>query len=425
MFIRKKKSPLTQKVAIQIVEGIRTGSKVRPKIVQHVGSAQHPDDIEKLVILAKEIKSRLELELIPPSPLFGPEKFTQEKNNTDFKDVGLQQLREKNRFNKGITDVFGKLYDDLNFGSVFKGRHAELNNRILKGCVLGRLANPSSKLQTTKLLEKKFSVRLHVDKVYRMMDQLDSKKVKNLVRRSTLGFLREQVSILFFDVTTLYFESFTEDDLRAFGFSKDCKFKETQVVFALITTVAGLPITYEVFPGNTHEMKTLLPVIRELKKEFDVRSIRFAADRGMFSIENIEALEQEGLSYMIGAKLKVVSRETRREILSIHEQQSEGEDSYLEKEIKYQGRRVVICYNPIMAAKDRKDRQRLLSRLDKMTDSNGQVAIKDLVRNSGTKRYLRFDAKKKMASLDPVKIASAAGVGWHIWLHHQFASTRS
>ena len=91
-------------------------------------------------------------------------------------------------------------------------------------------------------------------------------------------------------------------------------FKETQVVFALITTVAGLPITYEVFPGNTHEMKTLLPVIRELKEEFDVRSIRFAADRGMFSIENIEALEQEGLSYMIGAKLKVVSRE----ILSIH-----------------------------------------------------------------------------------------------------------
>ena len=410
MFIRKKKSSLTSKVAIQIVESERVGRRVRQKIIQHVGSSEHPEDLKRLVSVAEEIMIRLKQERIPPSPLFGPEKFIQSrnKNNEDFADVGLKQLREKNRFNRGIADVFGKLYDDLNFDSVFKGRHAELNNRILKSCVLGRLANPSSKLRTAKLLEKKFSVRLHVDKIYRMMDQLDSKKVKYLVRRATMGILREQVSILFFDVTTLYFESFTEDDLRSFGFSKDCKFKETQVVLALITTTNGLPITYEVFPGNTHEIKTLLPVIRELKKEFDIKSVEFAADRGMFGSENIETLEKEGLSYVVGAKLKSMSRATKQEILSIHKQQTEGEDGYLEKNIRYRGRRVVICYNPIMAVKDRKDRKRLLGRLDKITDSNGEVAAKALVRNSGTKKYLRFDKEKKVAKVDLNKVVSAA-----------------
>ena len=435
MFIRKKKSSLTSKVAIQIVESERVGRRVRQKIIQHVGSSEHPEDLKRLVSVAEEIMIRLKQERIPPSPLFGPEKFIQyrNKNNEDFADVGLKQLREKHRFNRGIADVFGKLYDDLNFDSVFKGRHAELNNRILKSCVLGRLANPSSKLRTAKLLEKKFSVRLHVDKIYRMMDQLDSKKVKYLVRRATLGILREQVSILFFDVTTLYFESFTEDDLRSFGFSKDCKFKETQVVLALITTTDGLPITYEVFPGNTHEIKTLLPVLRELKKEFDIKSVElsfaelitpftipqnkfcgsltsfeFAADRGMFGNENMEALEKEGLSYVVGAKLKGMSRATKQEILSIHKQQTEGEDGYLEKDIRYRGRRVVICYNPIMAVKDRKDRKRLLGRLDKITDSKGEVAAKALVRNSGTKKYLRFDKEKKMATVDINKVSFAA-----------------
>ena len=122
---------------------------------------------------------------------------------------------------------------------------------------------------------------MHVDKIYRMMDELDSDSVKRTIRNSTLSILRNKVNILFYDVTTLYFESFTPDELRSFGFSKDCKFKETQVVIALITTTDGLPITYEAFPGNTHEVKTLLPVIKKLQREFDVASVDFAAERGM------------------------------------------------------------------------------------------------------------------------------------------------
>ena len=109
---------------------------------------------------------------------------------------------------------------------------------------------------------------LHRDKIYRMMDHLDSEKVKALVCKATTGLLQEKVRVMFYDTTTLYFESFADDDFRKSGFSKDGKSKENQVVLALITTIRfahggafgrflapdGLPISYEVFPGNTHEV---------------------------------------------------------------------------------------------------------------------------------------------------------------------------
>ena len=157
-------------------------------------------------------------------PLFGPEQFTQPAidrgKNEDFEDVGIKTVRETGRYNRGITDVFGKFYDDFGFHNLFTGRHAERHRRILKSCVLARLANPSSKLETTRQLEKKFSVRLHVDSIYRMMDQLDSDRVKSAVRKATMGLLREKVSVMLFDVTTLHFESVLADELRSFGFSK-------------------------------------------------------------------------------------------------------------------------------------------------------------------------------------------------------------
>ena len=179
-------------------------------------------------------------------------------------------------------------------------------------------------------------------------------------------------------------------------------------MFALITTAEGLPITYKVFPGNTHEVKTLLPSLEELRKEFDVATVEFAADRGMFCEENLKLLEQSEISYVVGAKLRGMDKATKASILAIHAQQRDGEDSYQEKELEYHGRRLVISYNPVMAAKDRKDRQRLLGRLDKITDADGKVAAKNLIKNSGSKKYLRFDAEKKLARVDAERIAMDA-----------------
>ena len=403
MYLRKKKSNLTKKTAVQIVTGGRVDGKVRQSIVQHVGSSANPDEIAQLWHVAKQIKGRLEKEQSGDKPRFA-QAIVGRGHDEDFEDVSIKMLREVGRYHAGIVDVFGKLYDDLGFDSLFRGRHAARHRLILKACVLARLANPSSKLKTTRQLERKFNTRLHVDSIYRMMDQLNSERVKSAVCAATVGLLRGKVNVMLFDVTTLHFESVLEDELRSFGFSKDCKFKETQIVLALITTTDGLPITYEAFPGKTHEMQTLLPVIEKLRKEYDVAEVEFAADRGMFCEQNLKLLEESGIKYVVGAKLRSMDKATKATILAIHKQQKKGENKYQEMEIAYKGRRLIVCHNPVRAAKDRKDRQRLLNNLHKISNTDGEVAVKNLVKNRGSKKYLRFDAQQKLAQIDDDKI---------------------
>ena len=101
-----------------------------------------------------------------------------------------------------------------------------------------------------------------------MMDRLypHIERVKDLVAENTLRLFNQEVDVLFFDVTTLYFESFEEDDIRQFGFSKDLKFKETQVVLALVTNQAGHPLSHELFSGSTSEAGTLVSTVNKLKQ---------------------------------------------------------------------------------------------------------------------------------------------------------------
>jgi transposase len=107
-----------------------------------------------------------------------------------------------------------------------------------------------------------------------MMDHVAAREedIKKSISSSTQALFAQEVDVLFFDVTTLYFESFEPDELRSSGFSKDAKFKETQVVLALVTTSKGLPITYKLFPGKTYEGGTLVEVVRELKKSTKLKT---------------------------------------------------------------------------------------------------------------------------------------------------------
>ena len=116
-----------------------------------------------------------------------------------------------------------------------------------------------------------------------------------------MNLFENKLNILFFDVTTLYFESTKQDELRDFGFSKDCKFKEVQVVLSLITTDYGMPISYELFPGNTFEGSTLIETIKQVKITYNVDNITMVADRGMFSEKNLQVLEEENIQYVVGA----------------------------------------------------------------------------------------------------------------------------
>ena len=144
---------------------------------------------------------------------------------------------------------------------------------------MARIAAPASKRQSVDFLEHTFGISLELDRVYRLMDKLDAGCVNKLQRLSlqhtqqVLALFKEEIDVVFYDATTLYFESFSEDDLKQNGYSKDCKFNQPQVVLCLFVTTHGLPMGYEVFPGSTYEGHTLLASLEGLKQRFTLRNL--------------------------------------------------------------------------------------------------------------------------------------------------------
>jgi hypothetical protein len=156
-----------------------------------------------------------------------------------------------------------------------------------------------------------------------MMDNLYPKidRVKQKIFAQTQA-LMPSANILLFDVTTLYFESVIPDELRHFGFSKDGKFNNTQLVLALATNDAGLPIGYEVFPGNCAEVHTLLEAIKKWNQILSIDKVCFIGDRAMFSDNNIRLIEAHGYHYIIAAKLRGQSDAIKEKILNLENYQS-------------------------------------------------------------------------------------------------------
>jgi len=274
MFVRVKTSPNSAGRSVQIVQSIRKADRVSQKIVRHVGMAYDDDELEKLKLLAESIK--LKLEAGGQEFLFKPEEIVKlgnsEKKYAD-RDyiVNVKNLKEEQRLTSGIHEVYGKLFDDLGYDKVIKRpSRNKAAVGIFKNIVLARVANPVSKMATVDMAEEDFGVTLDLDRVYRMMDSLDEpaiERLKNISYQNTLSLLGTKIDVIFYDATTIYFESFEEDELKKNGFSKDHKHNQPQVLLALMVTSDGLPVDYEIFAGDTYEGHTLIPALTKIRKK--------------------------------------------------------------------------------------------------------------------------------------------------------------
>ena len=410
MFVRVKTKPNGKK-AIQIVETHRRADKVHQRIVRHLGQAVTDREVEEMKALAQSIIDEMSTEREPFLPLFNPEKMRRKAADKKPVDdvVKMSNLREEQRIIDGIGDVFGKLYDDLNFQQSITGtRQNPAWNDVLKNVVLARLANPASKRRTASLLERDYAIKIPLERIYRMMDRVASneERIKQQVGASTLSLFKEDVDVLFFDVTTLYFESFEADNLRVSGFSKDNKFKETQVVLALVATTKGMPVTYRLYPGNTYEGNTLVDVVEELQQQYHVQNVLLVADRGMFNEKNLARMDELSVNYIVGAKLRTLSTSQKEEILTSEYRPSVVSDElHWIKEFVYKERRLICGYSSKRARKDAADRQRLIERLLKKQRS-GKLKLSELIPNYGTKKYI--SVKGGSATLNEKKIESDA-----------------
>lgn len=180
---------------------------------------------------------------------------------------------------------------------------------LIRDLVTVRIFEPASKLRSLELLAQYFGIHHSRKTYYKIAPQCIL--LQQAVEEKVLNFAKTQYSfnydLLFYDVTTLYFETFEEDELRRNGFSKDNKSQQPQILIALMVSKEGFPIAYQVFPGNTFEGHTFLPVIKDFIDKNQVKDFTVVADAAMISTENVKQLNHHHINYIVGARLGNIS----------------------------------------------------------------------------------------------------------------------
>ena len=424
MFVRVKSTPKSPRKSVQIVESYRIDGKVRQRIIKHIGVAQDDIELEELKSLANSIKIKLELDgqlpLYTPKEIEDREKKAQEKrkkenNSRNERDKLLNQLdKEENRakFNvnlldieeegriiTGIHEIYGKLYNELGFDRVIGNRARNARSiKILKEIVLARVANPDSKRGSVFNLEKNFGVELDLKAVYRMMDKIgehEIKRLNKLVYEETKSLFKEKIDLIFFDATTLYFESFSEDEFKKNGYSKDGKFNQPQVVLALMVTKEGLPIGYKAFQGDTFDGHTLIPVLKEVKEQYDLDKVVFVADAGMFSKDNLKEFEklydkESKVTYIVGARIKNMSNKLKKQITNKDNYTQLNDDMKVATFDLDNGKKLLVSHSIKRAKKDKYDREQNIQKLRDRFEK--EKSPKCYLSNSGYKKYLQLES---------------------------------
>lgn len=401
MFIRIKSNPLSPRKSVQIVESVRKKDKVIQKIVRHVGVAMDEQELEQLKILAETIRVKLESgsqqNLFQPETLVDLNKKT-DKNTADEKfKVNLKDMVEDQRIVSGIHDIYGNLFDELGYSNLFTEKD-KMARRYFKNVVLARIANPKSKRASIRDLEKDFGVTLNLNMVYKMMDHLTDERIEKLQKltaNNTLGLLSQKIDVMFYDVTTIYFESFTEDVLRKNGYSKDLKFNQPQILLALLVTKEGLPVGYEIFEGDTYEGHTMLPVLKKIQKRYDLDTIFVVADSGMLNKNNIAELKKEGFKFIVGARLKNLSKELTTKILDKSAYNaSPVDDTFSVATFSHGDESLIVSYSEKRAKKDKFDREKGIIKLKKKLEK--QKTIKGHLSDRGYRKFLKVIGKSKI-----------------------------
>lgn len=369
MFVREKKNK-SGTVSVQIIDK-SSGSY---RVARTVGSSS---DAEEIAYLRKKAYT-----IIPT--LIGQTSIDFWSESTKEFVGTLRRVKTSQVQVDGPEKVFGKIFDDIGFGKI--------QQELFRHLVITRLISPGSKLKTVDYLERYKGISLDISKVYRFMDTLH-KSLKEQVEQITFDYTKSvlggKISVVFYDMTTLYFESSDEDDLRITGFSKDGKPQNPQILLGLLVGPNGYPIGYEVFEGNRYEGHTLIPVLEHFQQRFDLSRPIVIADAGLLSTPNIKDLRSRQYEFILGARLKNESDEMKDQILGLS--LADGDCSVIKMP---DGLRLAVSYSEKRAKKDLKNRERGLKRLEKNL-KKGKLT-KSHINNRGYNKYLRLEGDIKI-----------------------------
>lgn len=355
--------------AIQVVQ-----YRNRKTIVcSHIGSTHNPKEIDSLKQAALQWIERNTHQ----TSLF----HSREKENTSV------LVMEKSQY-LGVRYSF--IYEVLSTVFRFFDFH-QLSNQLLLDLVLIRIIQPVSKLESLEYLSEMFGIVYKQGSIYQAITSFP--ELKTMVEKKTVAFAKKHLSfdfsIVFYDVTTLYFETFRDDEFRKPGFSKDNKSNQPQIVIGLIVTGEGFPVSYEVFEGSIFEGHTFIPVITKFKDMYAVKTLTVVADAAMISLDNVEQLVKNHLSYIVGAR---IANLTVKQIKEISQQlnQNDGFSCRVETD-----RGLLICdFSLKRYQKDKREMEKQIQKAERL-----------LAENSGLKRtkFLK-NARKTKQILNTVLI---------------------
>ncbi len=407
MFIKKTRSK--NYIYLSLVETYRESGKVHHRTLAKLGRL---DQLQKTTSL-QQLEANLR------------ELSARDKSAVTFSG----NIEEEYRANWGAAVICKKLWDlyrlDEILGEIVSSSRIHFNlARVVFLETLSRIIDPCSKLRLFQNQSKYFGldpVPLH--HFYRALDYLAIHKdqIEQHLFKVGTSDLGLTVDVVFYDVTTLYFESVEASDLKDFGYSKDCKFGEVQVVVGLLVTSDGRPVSCNVYPGNTFETKTMEGALNDLKNKFEVRQVIIVADRGLNSKLNFHAIREAGYDYLVGSRLRRMSKKIQNKVVNDSNYRTlsaneEGTIKYFDfdydnvvviqddngtKQSKMLKEKLYCFWSSSRAKKDKKDRDRLLKKAEQMVDESTVVGNK-----RGAKRYIVMDSKKepKATTIDDEKI---------------------
>ena len=399
MFVRVKKSGKYQ--YLQVVHNQRVEGKVRQQVLGTLGRL---DVLQKTGQLDGVIASL--------------SRYAREVAVLDAHRGGKMAPAESLRM--GPPLVFERLWWESGVPKVVKqlvaSRKYEFDvERAIFLTVLHRLFDPGSD-RAAEAWKERYKIEgaenLGLHHLYRTMAWLgeplgDSDgKATGLAWRCTKDLMEEwlfdlrrdlfsRLDVVFFDTTSLYFEGEGGQTLGEYGNSKDNRPDRKQVVVGVVLEESGRPLCCELWPGNTTDVKTLLPVVDRLKRRFHIGRVCVVADRGTISRRVIDELQDahEATTFILGARMRAV-KEVREEVLSrpgryqvVHSSRKNNHDPapLKVKEVRVDERRYIVCHNEEQAEKDRSDREAIVAALRERLKRGD----KSFVGNKGYRKYLK------------------------------------
>ena len=364
MFIRKKKNR-SGTTSVHIVEK-HAGMYV---LIKAIGSSNNPDDIDRLVLKARD-------ELHPAHdnqpPLFATwlpsdmavTNFLEQVKNSDIRTIGPEL-------------IFGAVFDAIGFQAI--------PSMLFRHLVVARLAYPTSKLKTVDYLYRYQGIVTTVDAVYKSLDRF-GKEYKACAERIAFEYTKktlDTITVVFYDMTTLYFEAEDEDDLRKIGYSKDGKFQCPQIMIGLLVGEGGYPIGYDVFEGNTFEGHTLVKTLNKLATKYELGKPIVVADAAMLSKKNIAELKANTYTFIVGGRIKNENERTKIEILEKAQGMIEGASFEVMRE---DGTRLIVTFSQKRMKKDAHNREKGVKKL-RAKVASGKLT-KQHITNRGYNKFL-------------------------------------